>query len=304
MKIFDFVVGRKTLRWGRSQDDFFNVLLQSAIEAIEETYGDHIDPQSIKVMEENEFKYPPHSPEASPSHLHTTNSSSQYASSHSPVPPMIPFVQRKIQNLSSCTTIPMLSHPTLHISDPTTACNWRESPSIQGWAGLTKAQKSILLDLLRDSIRTADPFAFMQLVITATSSSTLKMKVPRTVLRQNERFISISLQWPIPAHLTKWELLELEASTPFSCETGDQVELKQVEDPTKSDQFASALQVFGVDENLVEYAIYLELASEVKIERSYATLSREEERMEIVCEKVEIGSVWPSIIKLDNRSNE
>lgn len=171
MKIFDFVVGRKTLRWARKQDDFFDVLIRSAIEAIEETFGDKIELTTISVAQETDYKIPPQETDHSELSRKATHSS-----------PLIPYIERKLDHLANCERI---------------------EPQ---HTGLTSKQRELLK--LNPNVN-IQPFDWLEKVYPGSYQDSLKISIPKVVTRQNETSVSIFVDWPVKAENTKWKILEI-----------------------------------------------------------------------------------------------
>ena len=169
MKIFDFAVGRKAMRWARSQGDFLNTLIEAAIQAIEETYQESIDRQSVQLVRDTDYTPPP----TSATHL-------QPDPSPTPTQSLLPLLRSKLNSFSDFRLVEMAS------------------------TGLTDVQR----DLLRGAPITfkASPFSFVSTESVPYLLDSLKLTIPGLHFEQNDRFITIKIACPSPDLRVSWNI--------------------------------------------------------------------------------------------------
>jgi hypothetical protein len=254
LKIFDFVVGRKAMRWARKQADFLNVLIQSSIEAIEENFQDVVESKSIQWVQGIDFKMPPEKIVILSESKPTPHASS----------PLMPYLQRKINNLFGCDMIDRSN------------------------TAMTNQQREMLrLKTLPSMNSSLSPFNFVETLFEESYHDILKIHIPKLTMRQNERFVTILVHWPSHASLIKWNVIRI------SIENND-----NDVDPTTSlngDFHRFAVEASCMDDQTFQsYSFHVVLFSQIDIEQCYATSSSNS--FIIVCPKFGNFSFWPLFV--------
>ena len=257
MKIFDFVVGRKAMRWARKQTDFLNVLIQTAIESIEENYSEVIDRNSLAVSSKTDYKLSP-------------NSSSSTNSQNAPndlLPGLTPYMERKLADLTKSKVIP------------------------QAKTGLTSAQRKLLLESLNLSHMAS--YSFMKLELVSSFQSMLKMNIFACTIFQNERNITLQLNLPQGASTLQWNISEDLDSAPSHSSSSIISGSKGVPQPLSADSSPTSFFEAFVLVDGSEHALCLAFYSSIDSSQSYATISGQ--KVVFVLRK-SATIFWPSIL--------
>lgn len=261
-KIFDFVVGRKAMRWARKQTDYLNVLIQTAIEAIEETYQEKVDRESITLAQNIDYKFGPNS---TPSPVSSTDSSNP-----SPIQSYFnEYLERKIDTLEDTTR--------LHTAT----------------TGLTDSQKKLLQRELNPVNCSPCAFSFVQIEFEKGFHQILKMAIPKTKIVQNERCITIFQTIPndpLTTSSIKWNIAR---DIPRN-ESSKTQELDQVK---KEESLLGDIFELVFVSNGVEHAFCISLYADILIRTSYATFSGQS--AVFVLQKKNVAT-WPSIVRLES----
>lgn len=210
--IFDFVVGKKSVRWVRRQPEFQHVVIQSAIEAIEESYGEKVNRQSIYIASDIDYKFPPQNiTEVRPSTV-----------SDRPQTSLVPQLKDKLTCLSSCTLLPM-SYTTK----------------------LSNQKRSILIQHLQ---LPPTPHLFVEMNFPTSFIDILKTETPSVTFRQHSATISAKFILPPGVHLDSfaWCILPdtLSSSSHNSSSTTQLIEFVFTAGPSYKD-YAFCGRLYG-----------------------------------------------------------
>lgn len=257
MKIFDFVVGRKAMRWARKQSDFLNVLVQTVIEALEETFSETIDRTSLAVSSKTDYKL-------SPEFEATAQTDAVSPSPNG----LTPYFERKLASIGSASRLQ------------------------QANTGLTQAQREMLLERTHPSLQ--GPFSFIKLYTGPSFCDQLAMSIPASTLLQNERNVTVQLCVPLGATCIQWNVrnfLKPVSGNEKPTEGAGEVASMQL-----SSSFVPVLTSFfelSFVHNGSNHALYLKMFGKIDSSQSYATLSGEDATFVLRKETV---SSWPSIL--------
>jgi hypothetical protein len=263
MKIFDFAVGRKTVRWARQQADFHTMVVKSAIEAIQETFGDQIRSDSLTLLTETDYKAPPDSI--------TERISSQAVERP---PSLLPQWSSKINSICGSSPVP------------------------QKRTKLTETQRSMLFHRL--NVSTTSSSLFVEQAISPTTHDTLKVTIPSTTFYQNERFITVKICLPKVGIEISSILWEVSISPPKEDFIGTSNSAYSDLDETRTEErhtpLDQRLDVTFLDLKLTSYALHIALYGLVDTNSCYATIS--DASLIIVLRKMPQSEPWKSPFKL------
>lgn len=230
--IFDFVVGRKAMRWARKQSEFLNVLVMTAVEALEETYSEIVDRDSLTVSSSIDYKLAPDFEVPSPS---TPSASSADQG-------LMPYFERKLSSLSGAERMP------------------------QAKTGLTALQREMLLAHL--VLPQSTPFRFMKLSIESSFHPTLKMTIPSFSVLQNERNVTLQVSLPLLTSSIKWRLFH--SSVTQESDLASEAPKSDVVASERKTLPISVFELF-CDHDAARHALCLPLFAKIDILQSYGT---------------------------------
>lgn len=231
--IFDFVVGRKAMRWARKQSEFLNVLVMTAVEALEETYSEMVDRSSLTVSSSVDYKLSPDFEAKAPS-------TSEKPKQEGPTP----YFERKLASLSGTERIP------------------------QAKTGLTALQRDMLVEHL--TLPQSTLFQFMKLTVESSFHPTLKMTIPTFSIQQNERNVTLQFNLSLPVSCIKWTLFHSSLAQKTS---SAQVNGPQGVDTASEHESSpvSVFELF-CDNDSARHALCLPLFAKIDSLQSYGTV--------------------------------